>query len=733
MPDPDGATSSTLHFDKAVIRVGRDDANDVVNADRRLSAFHCELRAESDGWVLIDTGSSNGTWVRRGGRLISIDQRHDYQLPIRPDDEIILGDARDGVKLVIRLESGIGGVVERPVAVSEQLTLQPDSLDELSATFDRSALLALHQHSTQVSRSDTEESLLRNFADCALDLFHQATHISVHMRASESRPDEPTFLRDRHGHTRHLPISRSVRALVLERGHAVAFLDSDDSLGDADSLRSDDVRAGMCVPIMRGDEVTGFTQVDCRGQLLGAFQRRDLEVFAVLTQQFALAVENLKLTQVLRSAVSDLERTQAEMEQLAFYDPLTGLSNRRLFMDRLDRAVQAAKRFGRRACLLYLDLDQFKQVNDTLGHDAGDMLLKELSGRFRSCVRMIDTVARIGGDEFAIVLGDVNSTAAVHTVCEKLLDLLRQPVALRGERIVMSTSIGVALSSDDGADATTLLKHADMALYRAKSRGRNNYQFFTEEMNQEVSERVYVEAQLRQAVDRNQLLQYFQPVRDLRTGALVGVEALLRWQHPERGLVLPDEFIKLAEESGLINTIGTWVVENACRELANCGLTSLNLAVNLAARQLRDPDFPTLVLNTLERTGLPPTRLTLEMTETTLMQTDEVLQTLAPLKALGVKLAIDDFGTGYSSLAYLKALPVDILKLDRSFVSGIPAGPRDAEIASAVIAMAHKLKMRVIAEGIETESQLGFLRDNDCEMGQGFLLGTPSEFHIAVG
>lgn len=520
---------------------------------------------------------------------------------------------------------------------------------------------------------------------------------------------------------------------MLERCQAVIFVDSDESVGESESLRSEDIRSGMCAPILRGQSIVGFTQVDCRGDSLGLFARHDLEIFAVLTHQFSLADNNLQLTQVLRDAVDDLKQTQAEMQQLAFYDVLTGLPNRRLFMDRLEQAVHTAKRSHKGACLLYLDLDQFKHVNDTLGHDTGDALLKEISHRFRACVRSDDTVARIGGDEFAIVLSNVESGNAVKTVCEKLLSRLHQPVKIHGHEIGITTSIGIAMSAGDGTNATTLLKNADIALYKAKSRGRNNYQFFTEKMNAELSERISLESELRNASSRGELVQHYQPLYTLNNSSLVGVEALIRWYHPQRSVILPTEFIWLAEETKLINTVGEWALRAACTEVATAKhIEWLKLSVNLAARQLTDKGLLEVVERALQDSGLAADRLTLEITESMLMHVSDVLPNLLKLKDIGVSLAIDDFGTGYSSLNYLKKLPVDILKLDRTFVTGIPAEQRDTNIASAVIAMAHELKMVVVAEGIESEAQLAFLRDNGCHVGQGFLLGRPSSYADAT-
>ena len=379
-----------------------------------------------------------------------------------PRDEIVLGDPPNAFHIdfvpVTTLSLG------RSVQLSAQMLVEPHGIEQRSTNFDRAALLALHRHTTGLSGVDDADLLNRHFAECVLGLYVQASHVSIHMRDADRDPLLPVLVLDREGHASHLPISRTFRGLVMESGQAVAFMDTDETVGASESLRAADIRAGMCAPILNRGTIVGFTQVDCRDlRALSAFERRDLEVFAVLTHQFSMASQNARLTRQLRTTVEVLERTHAEMEQLAFYDGLTGLANRRLFIDRLEQAVKGAARSCRKACLLYLDLDQFKQVNDTLGHDAGD----------------------------------------------ELLEALRQPVSLSREEVVSSTSIGIAMSDADGLDAGTLLKNPDMALYRAKSRGRNNYQFFTEEMNEELSERVYLESQLRGSVIRDELLELF--------------------------------------------------------------------------------------------------------------------------------------------------------------------------------------------------------------------------------
>ncbi len=431
--------------------------------------------------------------------------------------------------------------------------------------------------------------------------------------------------------------------------------------------------------------------------------------------------------------VTVLKETQEEIVKLAFYDPLTGLENRRLFRDRLEQAIKGAHRSGKSVALLYLDLDQFKRVNDTLGHDAGDALLIKVADRLRACVRQEDTVARIGGDEFTLVLSEVEGTVGASTVARKILQVLGQPNKLSAQEVVVTTSIGITLAPDDGVDAEVLMKNADLAMYRAKEQGRNNYQFFTDEMNKEVSERLLLENELRGALMREEFVLYFQPMVSLDDQQVIGMEALLRWQHPLRGVILPNDFIRVAEETGLIVPLGEWVLRNACRQaraLQKNGLLPGRVAINLSVRQFREPKLLDTIREALAETGLEPCWLELEITESMIMENlEEGIEILNRFKALGLSVSIDDFGTGYSSLSYLRRLPVDNLKVDSSFVQDIPRDINDVEITAAVIAMAHKLQLKVVAEGVESFEQLDFLRQNRCEYGQGYLFSRPLPPH----
>ena len=419
----------------------------------------------------------------------------------------------------------------------------------------------------------------------------------------------------------------------------------------------------------------------------------------------------------------------AQVEHLAYHDTLTGLPNRRLLLDRLSLAIAHAARGGHMLAIFFLDLDRFKLINDSLGHSTGDRLLKSIAGIMRGLLREEDTVARIGGDEFTILAPRVKGVDDVLTVARKVRDALKQPVAIDGRDLYISTSIGISLYPSDGPDGETLLKNADAAMYRAKTQGRDTFQLYAPAMNERALEQLALESSLRRAAAKDELLLHYQPVVEMRTGNVVSVETVLRWQHPALGLLLPDNFISLAEATGLIVPIGAWVLETACaqvREWQRQGSPNLRAAVNLSVRQLQQPEFFTMVTETLQRTTLAPHALELEITESVAMQAAEgVTEKLRELKRLGVRISIDDFGTGYSSISALRLYPVDALKIDKAFVRDISAGGGGERIAAAVIALARSLDLGVIAEGVETSEQLAFLRDAGCDRWQGYLLSAP--------
>jgi len=428
-------------------------------------------------------------------------------------------------------------------------------------------------------------------------------------------------------------------------------------------------------------------------------------------------------------AENALREQQSRLNYMAFHDSLTALPNRSLFYDRIYHGLARARRADSKVALLLLDVDRFKIVNDSLGHDAGDMLLKAIAMRLNEGVRDMDTVARLGGDEFVVVLEGIHDVDDVMFVANKLLATLARPLEISGHDISTTVSIGVSIFPDDGTDTDELLKNADIAMYKAKEAGKNNCQFYTKGMNATAVNYLLLENDLRRAIDQNQLTLYYQPQIDLHTGQITGVEALVRWQHPERGLVSPAHFIPLAEETGLIVPIGEWVLREAClqkKQWLNAGNNVGQVAINLSPRQFRQKNFPEKVEAVLREVGLEARYLELEITESCAMEhAGETINQLKQLNQMGIKLSIDDFGTGYSSLAYLQRFPIHKLKIDRSFINDIHDDANDAAIAKTIIGLARNLQLQVVAEGVESISQADWLRNHGCDQAQGFYYAKP--------
>jgi len=427
--------------------------------------------------------------------------------------------------------------------------------------------------------------------------------------------------------------------------------------------------------------------------------------------------------------ITDRRLAEERLHQLAHYDPLTDLPNRVLLQNRLKHAMMEANRLERLVAVMFLDLDRFKIINDTLGHDAGDALLRKVAERFAACLRPGDTVSRLGGDEFTIVLANVAHVDDVTRVAQKILDQLQSPFRIGGRDLFVSSSIGITLYPLDEKDSSNLLRDSDIAMYRAKELGGNTFQFYTPELNVRAARRLDLETGLRQALERQELVLHYQPLVDMKTGRIQGMEALLRWQHPEYGLILPLEFVPIAEDTGLIIPIGEWVLKTACTQIKawhDTGFPALQVAVNLSSKQLRDKNLIAAVQRALAESGIEARYLDLELTESVLMQDmDLASRILTELKKMGVSFSLDDFGTGYSSLSYLKRFPIDCLKIDRSFVRDIITDPVGAGLVKAIIAMANVLHIQVIAEGVETYEQLDFLRRNGCDITQGYFCSPP--------
>ena len=422
--------------------------------------------------------------------------------------------------------------------------------------------------------------------------------------------------------------------------------------------------------------------------------------------------------------LTEQKAAEAKIRELAEFDALTGLPNRRLLHDRVLQMLAIAERDDTPFALLFLDLDHFKRINDSLGHSVGDELLCAVARRLATAVRRVDTLARLGGDEFILAMPGIHAAAAVD-IARRLLDECNAPFVVAGHDLTVTPSIGVAICPQDGQDIDTLLRNADAAMYKAKELGRNTFQFYAAEMNTATLERLMMESSLRRAVKNQEFVLHYQPLVSLQSGLIIGVEALIRWQHPELGLIMPDRFIHVAEETGLINAIGDWVLGEACRQAQvwiESDLPALIMAVNVAPVQFRQAGFVEAVAGALAASGLDPNLLELEVTERTVMHdADTHIGTLTALHRMGVELSLDDFGTGYSSLAYLKRFPVGKLKIDRSFIRDLETDADDQAIASTIVSMGRNLRLTVLAEGVETVEQLALLQTMDCDMAQGFL------------
>jgi diguanylate cyclase (GGDEF)-like protein len=557
--------------------------------------------------------------------------------------------------------------------------------------------------------------------------------------------DEPTtidvlqaFL-ENEGYTRFVTTSESTRALDL-----IASENPDVVLLD---LHMPEVSGFDILTLLRRDKRYRHTPVIVLTS--AAESETKLKALQLGASDFlAKPVDPSELALRLRNTLA----AKAYQDRLTYYDALTGLPNRRLFMERLIWSLRCAKRDGGSGAVLHIDLDYFQKINDTLGHEAGDSLLVEIAQRLREYVPAVDIasataaaesqaiLSRVGGDEFNVLLPEMARVENAVQMARRLLAAMKEPFQVDGHEVFISGSIGVAVFPNDGDAGDTLLKHAGVAMNQAKQRGRNTYEFYSADMNAKALSRLSLESQLRRALERNELLPVFQPKVNIMTGRVMGAEVLLRWYHPEYGSVSPVEFIPLAEENGLIVSFGEWVLHAACKQnkaWQEAGLPNIRVAVNVSARQFRDGRFIQTLSEALQVSGLKPQYLTLELTENTIMENGkENLNALHQIKDMGVKLSVDDFGTGYSSLSYLKQLPLDELKIDRSFISGIRSEADDAPIVTAIIAMAHSLGLTVVMEGIETRHQLVFSKDRGCDEYQGFLFSKPvpgREFEAMLG
>jgi diguanylate cyclase (GGDEF)-like protein/PAS domain S-box-containing protein len=473
------------------------------------------------------------------------------------------------------------------------------------------------------------------------------------------------------------------------------------------------------------------------------FLRADGTAAYVLDRGYVLHDANGKAIRMIGAMMDITEkmRYQEQLERQTNYDALTGLPNRSLLKDRLEQTLAQAQRYSRAAMVAFIDLDNFKLINDSLGHTVvGDGLLRAVGDRLQTCVRKGDTVARSGGDEFVLILTQQENEAVNYQVIERVMSSVSEPYVIDGQDLRVTCSVGLSLYPQDGADGDTLLRAADAAMYRAKELGKNNFQFYAKEMTAKIGDRLTLEAGLRRALDRGEFLLHYQPQVELQHGQIIGMEALIRWQHPELGMVSPAKFIPIAEETGLIEPIGAWVLHTACAQnkaFQDAGLPAVTIAVNLSPRQFRQKNLVESVRAILNATGLDPRHLELEITEGMVMQNaEEVISTLSKLEGMRLQLSVDDFGTGYSNLSYLKRFPVHRLKIDKSFVGDIGTDPDGTAIAQSVIALGHSLNLKVIAEGVETAAQLAFLRQAGCDEAQGYYFFKPlphSELGAVLG
>jgi diguanylate cyclase (GGDEF)-like protein/PAS domain S-box-containing protein len=459
--------------------------------------------------------------------------------------------------------------------------------------------------------------------------------------------------------------------------------------------------------------------------------RKDGSIFPVyLMSDLVMNSEgNVFATVTTCEDISERKRNEETINNLAFYDVLTGLPNRSLFNDRLRQELAKARRHNQLLAIVFIDLDRFKVINDTFGHNTGDMFLRAVSERLKGIVREVDTVSRPGGDEFLLLFPDIAHIEAVTSIIKKIINKLSEVFTLSDKELYITASIGVSVFPENGNDAESIVKQADTAMYYAKEQGRNNYQFYTPAISTASAEKIKMESNLRKALQQNELLLYYQPQVDLIEGKIIGAEVLLRWHNEEFGLIPPSRFIPLAEETGLIKSIGEWLLRSACSQTKawqESGFPTMLMSVNVSMHQFKDKSFIRLLRDVLQETNLDPRCLVLELTESALMENSALtISMLKELKLFGIDIAIDDFGTGYSSLSYLKYLPLSKVKLDQSFVQSLTINPNDEAISRAVIAMAHSLNLKVVAEGIENIDQLSFLRSHQCDEGQGFLFSKP--------
>lgn len=678
---------------------------------------------------------------------------------------------KDGYVLLIESDPGVAAFIrtaladarDGPFAV-EWVTNLHDGVERLSKGGIKAILLNLFLSDSQ--GIETFNKLYLSASQIPILILSDPDHEDVAKLAIRHGAQDYLLT----GHIGSYPLSRLIRnamkrnteagALFIERDRALVTLNS---IGDA--VISTNKIGNITYMNKVAERMTGWSQAEAIGQpFTNVFRIVNGVTRETLRNPMELAIQENKPVSLTANSVlirrdgveasiedsaapirdrgghvtgavivfhdvSDARSMMLKMSHLAQHDYLTDLPNRLLLNDRLVQTISLARRHRQQLAVLFIDVDRFKHINDSLGHAIGDQLLQSVAQRLTTCVRGSDTISRQGGDEFVVLLADIKNAKAAEYSAAKILSALAEKHCIAKHELIVTLSIGISIFPDDGEDAETLLRNADAAMYHAKENGRNSYQFFKQDMNDRAVERQSLEGCLRQALARKEFVLHYQPKINLKTGVITGVEALIRWLHPVRGLLYPKQFVSIAEDSGLMVPIGQWVLREACRQARawqNAGLPPISIAVNISAAELRREGFLADIRDILRDAGLDPRYLEIELTESALVQNVEsTLTVLHALKAMDVKLAIDDFGTGFSSLSYLRQFPIDTLKIDQSFVRDIAASNGDATIASAVIGLGNSLKLGIIAEGVETREQLAFLQAEHCEEGQGFYFSPP--------
>ncbi|WP_343731572.1 EAL domain-containing protein [Duganella sp.] len=759
MPEMDGY-EATAHIRLAEQALGRRTPLIAMTANTQIGDAEKCLAAGMDDYLakpitLVELRHKLEKWLPQGGPGGVAGAPAPTSLTVTPPARRAAGPAPLDLDIFDKLREVLGGSL--PHAVTPYLEDTPICLDELaqavrngdmdtarnrahalkgsSGNFGADALAQLALQAEQLAAAGQPERILPLLAP--LNDQYQAVAAFLRAELSYTEPDD-LHLNDDTPQVLVVDDDRSTRSTLRHTLQRDGFRveeasDGQQALSMLSRFQPDVILMDAMMPVMDGFTACARMQELPNGADIPVLMITALQDNSSVERAFAAGASDYipkpihyaVLSQRVRRII-EANRAEKRIRHLAYNDVLTNLPNRTLFFELLGKSIDHARSAGQQVAVLFMDLDRFKYVNDNLGHAIGDRLLQAVAQRVRQTVRLADSVARLGGDEFTVVLNELDSPAAAATAAHNIVRALSAPFPIDGHDIFVTASVGIAMFPHDGSDVANLVKHADSAMYRAK-RTNTGFQFYESSMEHSISEHVRLESDLRRAMEQQQQLEvFYQPQACLNSGRIVGMEALVRWRHPVRGMIPPADFIPLAEETGIINQLGDWVLRTACAQLQQfirAGLPEMRVAVNLSVRQLLQKDFAASVEAVLGDTSLPPHLLELEITESTLMENaQDTLAALHRLRELGVRLSIDDFGTGYSSLSYLKRFPVDIIKIDRSFVQDLPQDPDDGAIVSAIIALAHSLRLEVVAEGVETDAQLAYLAGRECDLMQGYHL-----------